>query len=298
MPTPAPRPEPDVAVVTGCSTGIGFATALRLAREGCRVHATVRSEASGAALVDAAAGLALSLLVLDVDDDTSVAQGIGRVLADEGRVDILVNNAGVMASGDIEGMPLATFVSMMNTNTWGMLRCIQAVLPSMRERRHGTIVNVTSIAGRVACPGQGAYAASKWAAEAISEILAAEVAPFGVRVAVVEPGVVVTAMVDKAMQQPIDMESPYFPTTFRTTRFLLAGLAAPSSPDDVAAAVWESISTEQPTLRRAVGEDALALARERPAVPDDTWVTTMAGPDDEEWRSRMAVWGATEVPPL
>jgi NAD(P)-dependent dehydrogenase (short-subunit alcohol dehydrogenase family) len=220
------------------------------------------------------------------------------VLAEEGRIDVLVNNAGVMASGDIEGTPLGTFVSMMNTNTWGMLRCIQAVLPSMREHRHGTIVNVTSIAGRVASPGQGAYAASKWAAEAISEILAAEVAPFGIRVAIVEPGVVVTAMVDKAMQQPIDMESPYFPTTFRTSRFLLAGLAAPSAPDDVAAAVWESITSETPTLRHPVGEDAHALATERPTVPDETWVATMAGSDDDEWRARMAVWGATEVPPL
>jgi NAD(P)-dependent dehydrogenase (short-subunit alcohol dehydrogenase family) len=287
-----------IAIVTGSSTGIGHATALRLAREGCRVYATVRSEASGAALLEAAGDLALSLLVVDVDHDASVTAGIGSVLAAEGRVDILVNNAGVMSSGDVETMPLATFQSMMNTNTWGTLRCIQAVLPFMRAQGAGTIVNVTSIAGRVATPGQGAYAASKWAAEALSEVLAAEVAPFGIRVAIVEPGVVVTAMVDKAMHQPIDTDSPYFPFTFRTSRFLLAGLADPSSPDDVAEAVWHAVTTDEPRLRRPVGADARALAEHRPTVDDETWVATLGGSDDDEWRARMAEWGAIEVPPL
>src|SRR4051794_37389444 len=214
-----------IAIVTGCSTGIGFATALRLAREGCRVYATVRSEASGAALVEAAGDLPLSLLIVDVDDDASVATGMASVVAAEGRLDILVNNAGIVMSGDVEGMALATFQAVMNTNLWGTLRGIQAVLPTMREQRSGCIVNVTSIAGRVAVAGQGAYAASKWAAEAVSEVLATEVAPFGIRVAVIEPGVVETAIFEKALAQPIDFESPYLPTTFRTARFLMAGAA-------------------------------------------------------------------------
>ena len=116
------------AIVTGTSTGIGFATALRLAREGCHVHATVRSEASGAALREAAGDLPVSLLVLDVDDDASVANGIASVIAAEGGVDILVNNAGVSSLVSVEGTPLEQFQSVMNTNTWGGLRCIQAVL--------------------------------------------------------------------------------------------------------------------------------------------------------------------------
>src|SRR4051812_8022267 len=137
------------AIVTGTSTGIGFATAMRLAREGCRVYATVRSEASGAALIEAAGHLPLSLLVLDVDDDASVADGISRAIGADG-VDILVNNAGVSALDAIEGMALDVFQSVMNTNCWGGLRCIQAVLPTMREQRSGCIVNLTSIAGRIA----------------------------------------------------------------------------------------------------------------------------------------------------
>jgi NAD(P)-dependent dehydrogenase (short-subunit alcohol dehydrogenase family) len=287
-----------IAIVTGCSTGIGFATALRLAREGCRVHATVRSEASGAALLDAAGDLPLSLLVLDVDDDASVTAGIASVIDAEGRIDILVNNAGVLQGADIEGTPLSVFQSVMNTNTWGTLRCIQAVLPMMRAQQSGCIVNVTSIAGRVACAGQGAYAASKFAAEAISEVLAAEAAPFGIRVAIVEPGVVVTAIVDKAMQQTIDMDSPYFPITFRTSRFLMASLADPSQPDDVADVVWEAITTDAPRLRSTVGADAAALAEHRPAVGDERWVAALSNSDDDAWRADMSVWGATEVPPL
>jgi NAD(P)-dependent dehydrogenase (short-subunit alcohol dehydrogenase family) len=285
------------AIVTGSSTGIGFATALRLAREGCRVYATVRSEASGAALVETAGDLPLSLLIVDVDDDASVADGIASVITAEGGVDILVNNAGVVVAGDVEGMPLDVFQAVMNTNTWGMLRGIQAVLPTMREQRSGCIVNVTSIAGRVACAGQGAYAASKWAAEALSEVLAAEVAPFGIRVAVIEPGVVATAIVDKAMQQPIDFESPYFPITFRTSRFLLAGLAEPSSADDVAEVIWRAVTTDAPVLRCTVGVDAAALAEHRPRVTDEAWLGALSDPDDAAWRARMLEWGATEVPP-
>ena len=287
-----------IAIVTGCSTGIGFATALRLAREGCRVYATVRSETSGAALLEAAEGLPLSLLIVDVDDDSSVAEGVGAVLAAEGRVDILVNNAGVVVGADIERTGLDVFQSLMNTNTWGTLRGIQAVLPTMREQGSGCIVNVTSIAGRIASPGQGAYAASKWAAEAISEVLAAEVAPFGIRVAIIEPGVVATAIVEKSMQQPIDVESPYFPITFRTSRYLLAGLADPSAPDDVADTIWRAITTDTPELRYTVGADAAALAEHRPAVSDETWIEGLSTPDDDAWRANMRIWGAAEVPPL
>ena len=284
------------AIVTGTSTGIGYATALRLAREGCRVYATVRSETSGAALVEAAAGLPLSLLVLDVDDDASVAKGIASVLAAEGGVDILVNNAGVAIGDSIESTPLDTFQSVMNTNAWGTLRCIQAVLPTMREQRSGCIVNVTSIAGRVATLGQGAYAASKWAAEAISEILAAETAPFGIRVAIIEPGVVVTPIFDKAMERPLDTESPYFEWTFRTSRLLLAGLADGSTPEQTADVIWQAISTDSPTLRYRVGADAEALAEHRPSLTDEEWIAGTTLVDDEQWRANMKLWAATDVP--
>jgi NAD(P)-dependent dehydrogenase (short-subunit alcohol dehydrogenase family) len=290
--------SPKVAVVTGCSTGIGFATALRLAREGCRVYATVRSEASGAALQAEAADLPLSLLIVDVDGDESVAAGIGSVIAAEGRIDVLVNNAGVSGGEAVETTPMSAFQSVMNTNTWGVVRGIQAVLPTMREQRGGCIVNVTSLAGRVACAGMGAYAASKFAAEAISEALAVEAAQFGIRVAIIEPGVVATPIFDKAMERPPDFTSPYFDVTFRTSRFMLAGLAAPATPDETADVIWRAITTDSPRLRYTVGRDAATLSVERARLPDEEWVAGLSAPDDAEWRANMLAWSGTDVPPM
>jgi NAD(P)-dependent dehydrogenase (short-subunit alcohol dehydrogenase family) len=129
-------------------------------------------------------------------------------------------------------------------------------------------------------------------------VLATEVAPFGIRVAVIEPGVVATAIVDKAMAQPIDMESPYFPYTFRTSRFLIASFAAPSTADEVAEVIWGAVTTDDPTLRYPVGADGIALAERRPGVSDDDWVAGLSDADDAVFRARMLDWSGVEVPPL
>jgi len=285
-----------IAIVTGCSTGIGYATALRLANEGCRVYATVRSEASGSSLVEAAGDLPLTLLVLDVDDDASVAAGIASVIAAEGRVDILVNNAGIAQGESVELTPLGTFYSVMNTNAWGSLRCIQGVLPTMRAQRSGCIVNVTSIAGRVALQGQGAYSASKWATEAFSEALAAETAPFGIRVAIAEPGVVITPIYEKGSFG--DPASPYYEWTLRTGRLLFAGLSNPATPDEAAAVIWEAIVTDDPKLRHTIGRDAEMIASSRATLTDEEWIAALATPDDDEWRAHIKQWSGIEIPPL
>ena len=134
-----------VSLVTGRSTGIGTAIALRLAREGHTVHASVRTEASGAGLLEEAGELDLSLVIMDVDDDESVTTGIESVIEQSGRVDVLVNNAGIAGGlGAIEEIPVEVFESVFNTNLLGGVRCIQAVLPGMRERGEGAIVNITS----------------------------------------------------------------------------------------------------------------------------------------------------------
>jgi NAD(P)-dependent dehydrogenase (short-subunit alcohol dehydrogenase family) len=287
-----------IAIVTGCSTGIGYATALRLAREGCRVYATVRSEASGAALLAEASDLPLSLLVLDVDHDEPVAAGIASVIASEGRVDILVNNAGVAIGDAVESTPLTDFQSAMNTNAWGPVRCIHAVLPTMREQRSGCIVNVTSLAGRLVMGGMGAYSASKFALEAISEALAIEAAQFGIRVAIIEPGVVVTPIFDKAMEVPVDFESPYFDIGFRTSRFLLAGLTQPATPDEAADVIWKSIATPSPKLRYTVGVDASTAVAQKANRSDEEWIAGLSIADDAQWRANILSWTGTEVPPL
>jgi NAD(P)-dependent dehydrogenase (short-subunit alcohol dehydrogenase family) len=151
--------------------------------------------------------LPITVVDLDVNDDTSVERSIGRALAENGRIDVLVNNAGLGLGGSVEELPLEVFREVMETNYFGPLRCIKAVLPSMRERRHGCIVNVTSISGRIALPPQAAYAASKWAFEALSECLAQELRAFNVRVAIVEPGVIATPIFSKA--RPLPADSPY-----------------------------------------------------------------------------------------
>ena len=268
------------AVVTGSSTGIGFAIALKLAQEGERVLAGVRSKESGAALEAAATGLDLELLLMDVDDDASVAGALGGV----GPIDILVNNAGISEGYSVEETPIAQFQAVMNTNTWGSLRCIQAVLPGMRERGTGTIVNVTSVSGRVPMAQMGAYTVSKQAQEALTEVLAMETAGFGIRVAAIEPGVILTPIFEKALSRPALTDSPYQSQSSRLVHFFVTALGAPTMPDAVADAVWHAITTDDPELRYTVGPDADRLATAYASTGSDEWIARAGDLDDEAWK--------------
>src|SRR6516162_5395293 len=163
-----------IALVTGTSSGIGLATAVTLARAGHKVIATVRNlgAASEIQKIVEAEGLPVTVASLDVDDDNSVNDAVAKALAENGRIDLLVNNAGVPGGArPVEEVPIADFRQIMGTNSSGALRCTNAVIPSMREHRHGCIVNVTSVAGQVASAAMGPYCASKWALEALSECL-------------------------------------------------------------------------------------------------------------------------------
>jgi NAD(P)-dependent dehydrogenase (short-subunit alcohol dehydrogenase family) len=171
-----------IALVTGTSSGIGLATAVTLARGGHKVIATMRNLDAAGELrkIVSAEGLPIALAALNVDDDASVNDAVGKVLAENGCIDVLVNNAGVSTGGgSVEEVPIGAFRQVMETNFFGGLRSIKAVIPSMRERRQGCIVNVTSVAGRVAMAPQAAYAASKWAFEALSECPAQEMKASG-----------------------------------------------------------------------------------------------------------------------
>jgi NAD(P)-dependent dehydrogenase (short-subunit alcohol dehydrogenase family) len=277
------------AVVTGTSTGIGLATSLRLARHGYRVFAGMRDLAKAKPLESAAAeaSLPLHVIELDVTSTASVAAAFETV-ARHGPVDVLVNNAGIAGATPLELTPEDEHRRMFETNYFGAIRCIRAVLPAMRERRRGTIVNITSIAGLWATPNQIAYSASKWALECAGEALAHEVRRFGIRVVNVEPGVVMTSIfANSAAATRYDKTSPYQPIMRRNGKVFAAGFRDPAQPDDVAETILAAITSEEYRLRWPVGKDALAFSRGRPTISDEDWVAMGDDLPDAEYNRRF-----------
>jgi NAD(P)-dependent dehydrogenase (short-subunit alcohol dehydrogenase family) len=275
-----------VVLITGCSTGIGYATALRLARDGFEVVATMRNpSACDLATVAAAEGLTIKTRALDVTDHAAIDALIGELVR-TGGIEVLVNNAGLGGSGGVvEETSLDAFREIMETNFFGAMACTKAVLPSMRERGRGCIVNVTSQAGRFAIPGMAPYCASKWALEAASESLAGEVAPFGIRVALIEPGAIMTAIWTK-----VDMTPPtgvYAPKRNRLAKMVMADLAEASTADEVATCISESISTDKPRLRWLVGQGAARNISLREGWTDEEYMDVWNQPDDDAFLAQM-----------
>jgi NAD(P)-dependent dehydrogenase (short-subunit alcohol dehydrogenase family) len=275
-----------VVLVTGCSSGIGLATAVHFARLGHDVHAGVRDPSTATELMQAAETLGFRPVTLDVDDDASVRRAVAEVLDRSGRVDVLVNNAGIGGGGPIADVPVDWVKTLFDTNYLGAVRMIQAVLPGMRERRHGAIVNVSSIAGRLAIAGHGHYSAVKHALEAMSEALAQEVVAFGIRVAIVEPGVVVTPIFTKARRFN-DPASPYHVHVQRLLLFYKVQMKFASQPEDVARVIHEAVITDNPTLRYPVGRDAELLIAGRKATTDEDYVATGEAMTDDEYLDLM-----------
>src|SRR5208282_5922480 len=216
-------------LITGTSKGIGFEAALAFGRAGHQVHATMRNPAGSPELAEISARekLPVTVSTMDVDSDESVRSAIAAIQKDHGAIDVLVNNAGVERSASVEELPLAEFRAVMETNYFGAIRCIQAVAPSMRQRRSGCIINISSVAGRVATSPMAPYTASKFALEALSEALAQEMKTFDVRVAVVEPGIIETPM-SRRLEQPTQ-PTPYTQQK-RFAHLFIAALKNPAQP--------------------------------------------------------------------
>jgi NAD(P)-dependent dehydrogenase (short-subunit alcohol dehydrogenase family) len=227
--------------------------------------------------------LSIHLEALDVDSDASVSGAFAKVVAERGPIEILVNNAGIPGGGSVEETPLDLFREVMETNFFGAIRCIKAVVPSMRERRKGTIVNITSIAGRIASTPQASYAASKWALEAVSECLAQEMRAFNVRVAIVEPGVIATPIFTKA--RPLRESSPY-PHTKRLRAIFAAALANPTPPSLVGDLIRDIVDGDSWQLRYPAGPDAIPVLKRR-ASKSDEQVVEEAAQSDEEFVNRV-----------
>lgn len=276
-----------VTLITGTSTGIGQATALYLARRGYHVFASMRNPDKGGALLRDAArkqGLNLDIVQLDVDDANSLERAIQEMLQKAGQIDVLVNNAGINGVNAIEETPEDILRAAFETNFFGAMRLIRIVLPGMRQRKSGTIVNVTSVAGRLVISPQYAYAASKSALESASEILAQEVRRFNIRVSIIEPGVVITPIFEKNMRVP-DPNSPYVDFMYRIGRIFMKRLENPSPPELVAETIYHAIETDQPKLRYLVGEDAKLWVAGRQKMTDEEWVDYGKEMTEEEFVS-------------
>jgi NAD(P)-dependent dehydrogenase (short-subunit alcohol dehydrogenase family) len=265
-----------VVLITGCSTGIGHATALRLQRAGWKVYATARQPATLADL--AAAGC--ETLALDVNDEASMSDAVSTVEAREGAVGVLVNNAGYSQSGALETLPMERLRAQFETNVFGLLRMCQRVLPAMRARRAGRIVNVGSVAGKLTFPGGGAYHATKHAVEALTDALRFEVQGFGVEVTLVQPGFIRTAFSESARRElgglgAVDAAYGRFNAAVeRATREVYE--KAPwawigGDADDVARVIERAISARRPRTRYRVTPSARLLLATRALTTDRLW---------------------------
>jgi NAD(P)-dependent dehydrogenase (short-subunit alcohol dehydrogenase family) len=268
-------------LLTGTSKGIGMATALVLGRAGHTVHATMRNPGSAPELAQIAKkeGLPITVSVMDVDSDASVTKGIGTITQANGPLDVLVNNAGIERGGAIEELPLSEFRAVMETNYFGALRCIQAVIPQMRTRRSGCIINVTSVAGRISASPLGPYAATKFALEGLSEALAQEAKMFNIRVAIVQPGIIDTAMARGIR----DVRSTsLYAHARRFAGLFTASLHNPVSPIVVGEKIREIVESGTWKLRHPVGTDAEPFLQWRASMNDEQWVDWGAA-DDATW---------------
>jgi NAD(P)-dependent dehydrogenase (short-subunit alcohol dehydrogenase family) len=271
-------------LITGTSKGIGLEAALAFARAGHQVHATMRNPSQSPALAETAARekLPITISTMNVDSDESVSNAIAAIQKN-GPIDVLVNNAGVEGVGPVEEFPLAKFRAVMETNYFGALRCIQAVVPEMRQRRSGCVINISSVAGRICNPPLTSYCASKWALEALSEGLAGELKTFNVRVAIVEPGII-----DTAMAQRIGDPAPGSPygQTARFSVLFSKSLETPVPPSLVAEKILEVAQSDSWQLRHPVGPDAAGFLEWRRKMSDEEWVEMNAG-DDESFFAKL-----------
>ncbi|MEN3271281.1 MAG: hypothetical protein V7636_42 [Actinomycetota bacterium] len=261
-------------LITGCSTGIGRAAAVELTKRGHDVVATARRPEVLADL-DVAETLAL-----DVDSDASVAGALAAV----GRVDALVNNAGFEISGPVEHLPLAEIRAMFETNVFGVLRMVQGVLPQMRERGSGVIVNVSSLAGRVSQPYGALYSASKHAVEAITEGMKYEVGHFGIRVALIEPGVIDTAFRGNIRHHGKDApEYAGLTQQWDGATDKLRGDRPKPGPELVAGVIADVIEDDASVLRHPVGDDAELVIATRSSMEFEEFETTMRAVLGLDW---------------
>lgn len=276
-----------VAVVTGSSSGIGFATSLVLARNGFYTYATMRNLAKSQGIMDASKkdSLPIQVIQLDVNDEQSVKTAIDKIIKEKGRIDILVNNAGYGLAGAFEDVSMEEVKSQFETNLFGIIRVTQAVIPYMRKQKQGIIINVSSVGGRIALPMVSAYTSTKFALEGLSESMRFELEPFGIKVVIIEPGVIGTNFT-KAMvmaKKAQDPNSPYAQLAQKvntTFSYMFENNASP--PHKVAEVILKAVTAQNPEPRYLAGDDAVMWMEKRKNMSDvefeQFWKKTLLEP--------------------
>jgi NAD(P)-dependent dehydrogenase (short-subunit alcohol dehydrogenase family) len=271
-----------VAVVTGSSSGIGYETSLLLAKNGFFTYATMRTPDKSNKINKSKQNkkLPLEILRLDVTDDKSVKEAIEDIADERGRIDVLVNNAGYALVGPVEELSVQEFREQFETNVFGVIRVIKEVLPIMRKQRHGIIVNISSVAGRIGFPLTSAYVSSKFALEGLSESMAYEVEQFGIKVILIEPGVIKTNFdsnlkIGKGVSSIATTnghDSPYAEITEKRIAGFKPRFQNGSPPIEVAKVILRAITSAsknvQPESRYMVGNDAFKLMGIRKSKSD------------------------------
>jgi NAD(P)-dependent dehydrogenase (short-subunit alcohol dehydrogenase family) len=258
-----------VAVVTGSSTGNGFETSLMLAKNGFFTYATMRNldKSKNLANITKNANLPLEVLQLDVTDDKSVADAIDVIGNRHRTIDVLVNNAGYEQHGAVEDLSMEEIKAQFETNFFGPVRVMKAVLPMMRRQRSGTIVNVSSIGGIIGVPLNSAYVGSKFAIEGFSESMKYELENFGIRIILIEPGAVKTNYLENSKQalKAMDPDSPYVEFSKKVSEGVRERFneGRSSSPKQVAEVILSAIKSEKPDTRYLIGNDAIAIKERR-----------------------------------
>ena len=261
----------NVAVVTGTSSGIGFETALALARDGYFTYATMRNTTKGNKLKELAykENLKIDVLELDVDDENSAKIAIKHILDQKQRIDVLVNNAGWALWGCVEDVSVDEFKAQFETNFFSIIRLIQEVGPTMRKQSSGTIVNVSSVVGRIGFPASPAYISSKFALEGLSESLRFEFAPFGVDVIIIEPGVIKTNfMKNMKMAKKSELDSVYKDITTKVVSGVKMMAEMGTQPKEVANTIVKAIKSKNPLPRYIVGNDAVMFLEAKKSKTD------------------------------
>ena len=267
------------AVITGANRGIGLDTTIAFARAGYKVFATMRNPEGATVLKNIIEDekLKVSLFAMDVNDDVSVIDCLNQIQDECGALDVIINNAGIEKHGAIEEMDLSVFKEVMETNYFGVIRCVKAVLPLMRENEKGCIINIASVAGHISSSPLAPYSASKFALEAFSEALAQEVKQFNIRVGIIEPGIINTDMANDIQHAEPNTN---YPQAFRWGGMFRASLENPTSPTLVADTILNVVESGTWELRHPVGPDAIPFLDWRASMTDEQWVDWNSVPDN------------------